>query len=99
MDEKNLTRKDLSSKIYKDLGFSKNMSSKIVDDFFETIISEIIKSNRIKISSFGTFSVLYKKERIGRNPKTKIEAKIFPRKIVKFKPSLLLKQKLNKNEQ
>ena len=99
MDEKNLTRKDLSSKIYKNLGFSKNMSSKIVDDFFETIISEIIKSNRIKISSFGTFSVLYKKERIGRNPKTKIEAKIFPRKIVKFKPSLLLKQKLNKNEQ
>ena len=98
MDEKNLTRKDLSSKIYKDLGFSKNMSSKIVDDFFETIISEIIKSNRIKISSFGTFSVLYKKERIGRNPKTKIEAKIFPRKIVKFKPSLFLKQKLNRNE-
>ena len=99
MDEKNLTRKDLSSKIYKNLGFSKNMSSKIVDDFFETIISEIIKSNRIKISSFGTFSVLYKKERIGRNPKTKIEAKIFPRKIVKFRPSLLLKQKLNRNEQ
>ena len=99
MDEKNLTRKDLSSKIYKNLGFSKNMSSKIVDDFFETIISEIIKSNGIKISSFGTFSVLYKKERVGRNPKTKIEAKIFPRKIVKFKPSLLLKQKLNRNEQ
>ena len=99
MDQKNLTRKDLSKKIYKNLGFSKNISSKIVDDFFETIISEIIKSNGIKISSFGTFSVLYKKERIGRNPKTKIEAKIFPRKIVKFKPSLLLKQKLNKNEQ
>tara|TARA_Y100000780_G_scaffold175173_1_gene160376 strand:+ start:162 stop:461 length:300 start_codon:yes stop_codon:yes gene_type:complete len=99
MDQKNLTRKDLSKKIYKNLGFSKNISSKIVDDFFETIISEIIKSNGIKISSFGTFSVLYKKERIGRNPKTKIEAKIFPRKIVKFKPSLLLKQKLNRNEQ
>ena len=99
MDQKNLTRKDLTKKIYKNLGFSKNISSKIVDDFFETIISEIIKSNGIKISSFGTFSVLYKKERIGRNPKTKIEAKIFPRKIVKFKPSLLLKQKLNRNEQ
>ena len=70
MDEKNLTRKDLSSKIYKNLGFSKNISAKIVDDFFEKIISEIIKSDRIKISSFGTFSVLYKKERIGRNPKT-----------------------------
>ena len=99
MSDKNFTRRDLSNKVFKNLGFSKNLSSKIVDDFFETIISEIIKSNRIKISSFGTFSVLYKKERIGRNPKTKIEAKIFPRKIVKFKPSLLLKQKLNRNEQ
>ena len=98
MTRKNFTRKDLSNKIFKNLGFSKNLSSKIVDDFFEALISEIIKSNKIKISSFGTFSVLHKKERIGRNPKTKIEAKIFSRKVIKFKPSLLLKEKLNKNE-
>ena len=98
MTDKNFTRKDLSNKIFKNLGFSKNLSSKIVDDFFEALISEIIKSNKIKISSFGTFSVLHKKERIGRNPKTKIEAKIFSRKVIKFKPSLLLKEKLNKNE-
>ena len=98
MVKKNFTRKDLSNKIYQNLGFSKNLSSKIVDDFFETLISGIIKSNKIKISSFGTFSVSNKKERIGRNPKTKIEAKIFSRKVVKFKPSLLLKEKLNRNE-
>ena len=98
MAHKNFTRKDLSNKIFKNLGFSKSLSSKIVDDFFEALISEIIKSNKIKISSFGTFSVLHKKERIGRNPKTKIEAKIFSRKVIKFKPSLLLKEKLNKNE-
>ena len=98
MLKKNFTRKDLSNKIYQNLGFSKNLSSKIVDNFFETLISEIIKSNKIKISSFGTFSVLNKKERMGRNPKTKIEAKIFSRKVVKFKPSLLLKEKLNRNE-
>ena len=98
MENKNFTRKDLYNKIHKNLGFSKNLSSKIVDDFFETIILEIIKSNKIKISSFGTFSVLNKKERIGRNPKTKIEAKVFSRKVVKFKPSLLLKEILNKNE-
>ena len=97
MDEKNLTRKDLSNKIYKNLGFSKNISSKIVDDFFETIILEIIKLKKIKISSFGTFSVLDKSERIGRNPKTKVEAKITARKVVKFKPSLLLKMKTNYN--
>ena len=98
MFKKNFTRKDLSNKIYQNLGFSKNLSSKIVDDFFETLISGIIQSNKIKISSFGTFSVLNKKERIGRNPKTKMEAKIFSRKVVKFKPSLLLKEKLNRNE-
>tara|TARA_Y100000590_G_scaffold379551_1_gene447251 strand:- start:8356 stop:8652 length:297 start_codon:yes stop_codon:yes gene_type:complete len=98
MVNKNFTRRDLSNKINKNLGFSKNFSSKIVDDFFEAIIAEIIKSKKIKISSFGTFSVLSKKERVGRNPKTKIEAKIFPRKVVKFKPSLLLKTKLNKND-
>ena len=95
MINKNFTRKDLSNKIYKNLGFSKNLSSKIIDDFFETIMLEIIKLKKIKISSFGTFSILNKKERIGRNPKTKIEAKIFSRNVVKFKPSLLLKKKIN----
>jgi len=98
MANKNITRKDLSNKIFKNLGFSKNLSSKIIDDFFETLISEIIKSNKIKISSFGTFSVLHKKERIGRNPKTKIETKILSRKIIKFKASSLLKEKINRNE-
>ena len=98
MINKNFTRKDLSNKIFKNLGFAKNVSSKIVDDFFEILILEIIKSNKIKIASFGTFSVLHKKERIGRNPKTKIEAKIYPRKVVKFKSSSLLKEKFNKNE-
>ena len=98
MTNKNFTRKDLSNKIFKNLGFSKNLSSKIVDDFFEILIREIINSNKIKISSFGTFTVLYKKERIGRNPKTKIEVKILPRKVVKFKSSSLLKEKFNNNE-
>ena len=98
MLKKNFNRKDLSNKIYQNLGFSKNLSSKIVDNFFETLISGIIKSNKIKISSFGTFKTMNKKERIGRNPKTKIETKISSRKVVKFKPSLLLKEKLNRNE-
>ena len=98
MINKNFTRKDLSNKIHKNVGFSKNLSLKIVDDFFESIILDIIKSNIIKISSFGTFSVLNKKERMGRNPKTGIQAKIFSRKVVKFKPSLSFKKKINKNE-
>ena len=98
MLKKNLTRKTLSTKIYKNLGFSKNFSLKIIDTFFETLISELIKSNSVKISSFGTFQVINKKERIGRNPKTKIEAKISSRKVVKFKPSIILKDKLNNYE-
>ena len=99
MSNKNFTRKDLSNKIFKNLGFSKNFSSNIIDDFFEILLTEIIKRDKIKISSFGTFSILNKKERMGRNPKTGVQAKIFSRKVVKFKPSLLLKEKINKNEQ
>ena len=65
------------------------------NNFFETLISELTKSNKIKISSFGTFKVINNKERIGRNPKTKIEAKISSRKVVKFKPSSFVKKIIN----
>ena len=75
---------------------SKNFSSYIVDDLFEDLIQHLIKFNKIKISSFGTFEVINKKERIGRNPKTKVEAKIKSRKVVKFRPSLIFKKKINK---
>ena len=95
MVKKNFNRKNLSNKIYQNLGFSKNFSSTIVDNFFEIMVTELIRSNKVKISSFGTFKVISKKERIGRNPKTKIEAKITSRKVVKFKPSLIIKKKLN----
>ena len=95
MLKKNFTRKNLSNKVFQNLGFSKNFSSIIIDDFFESIVSELVKLDKIKISSFGTFEILSKKERIGRNPKTKVEAKISARKVIKFKPSLVIKKKLN----
>jgi len=95
MLKKNFTRKELTHKVYQNLGFSKKLSSNLIDDFFEMIMSELIKSNDVKISSFGTFITLNKKERIGRNPKTKIEAKIKSRKVIKFKASLMLKKKIN----
>ena len=91
----NITRKKLYNRIHQDLGFSKNITSQIVDDFFELLIDELIKKKEVKISSFGTFKVIDKKERIGRNPKTKVVAKICARKIVKFKPSLKTKEKIN----
>ena len=91
----NITRKKLYNKVHQNLGFSKNISSQIVDDFFEILINDLIKKKKVKISSFGTFKVIDKKERIGRNPKTKIVAKITARKVVKFKPSLKTKEKIN----
>ena len=96
MLKKNLTRINLSNNVHQNLGFSKNISSLIIDDFFESLTSELIKFNKIKISSFGTFEVVNKNERIGRNPKTKIEAKIVARKVVKFRPSNIFKKKLNR---
>ena len=95
MLNKNFTRDELVKKLYKNLGFSKNFCSKILDDFFELMITELIKDKKIKITSFGTFEVLQKKERIGRNPKTKIDAKITSRKVIKFKPSVYAKRKVN----
>ena len=96
MLKKNFTRKNLSSNVHQNLGFSKNVSSLIIDDFFEFLVSGLIKFNKIKISSFGTFQVVNKKERIGRNPKTKVETKIVARKVVKFKPSKAIREKLNR---
>ena len=96
MVKKNFTRKDLSKKIYQNIGFSKNFASNLIDDFFETLMQNLLKSNDVKISSFGTFKVINKKERIGRNPKTKVKAIISSRKIVKFTPSSMLKKKLNR---
>ena len=91
----NITRKKLYNRIHQNLGFSKNITSQIVDDFFELLIDELIKKKEVKISSFGTFKVIHKRERIGRNHKTKVVAKICARKIVKFKPSLKTKEKIN----
>ena len=95
MLKKNITRRELSVKIHQSLGFSKNISSILIDDIFESLVLELIKENIIKISSFGTFESINKKARIGRNPKTKIEAEISARKVIKFKPSILVKKKLN----
>ena len=98
MVKKNFTRKELTNNISKRIGYSKNFSSEIVDYFFESMIQHLVKFQKIKISSFGTFKVINKKERIGRNPKTKEVAKINSRKVVTFKPSTIFKKKINNNE-
>ena len=98
MLKKNLTRKNLVNKLHQELGFSKNFLFRISDDFFELLITEVIDKKKVKITSFGTFTVMNKKERIGRNPKTKEETKISARKVIKFSPSLLVKKRINEND-
>tara|TARA_B100000941_G_C28490542_1_gene547679 strand:+ start:1224 stop:1523 length:300 start_codon:yes stop_codon:yes gene_type:complete len=97
---KNLTKKDLINQIYMQIGFSKNISETLIDDFFSLIISNLIIHKRIKISRFGTFSLRSKNSRIGRNPKTKEKKTISARNVVLFKPSKEFKQFINseKNE-
>ena len=91
----NLTKKDLVNQVYMQLGFSKQVSENLINDFLETIISNIKIEKRLKLSKFGTFSIRQKKSRIGRNPKTK-EAKIISsRDVVLFKPSKEFKEFIN----
>ena len=91
----NLTKKDLVNLVYMQLGFSKQISVNLIDDFLSTIISNIKQEKKLKLSKFGTFSIREKKSRIGRNPKTK-EAKIISsRDVVLFKPSKEFKEFVN----
>ena len=91
----NLTKKDLINSIYMQIGFSKKISENLIDDFFLTIIDNLNKEKQIKISNFGTFSIRFKKSRIGRNPKTKEAKTISERKVVLFKPSKDFKKLVN----
>ena len=92
----NLTKKDLVNLVYMQIGFSKQISENLIDEFFYLITSNLIKEKKLKISKFGTFSIKQKKSRIGRNPKTKEEKIISDRDVVLFKPSKEFKDFVNK---
>ena len=91
----NLTKKDLVNLIYMQLGFSKQISENLIDDFFHVIVDSLLKEKKLKLSKFGTFSIRQKKSRIGRNPKTKEEKVITERNVVLFKPSKEFKDFVN----
>ena len=91
----NLTKKDLVNLIYMQIGFSKQISENLIDDFFQTIVENLSKEKTLKLSKFGTFSIRKKKSRIGRNPKTKKETLISERNVVLFKPSREFKDLVN----
>ncbi len=91
-----ITRQYLSDLVYKELGISKVEASNFIDDIFEFISLQLEKKNKVKIANFGSFNIRYKNERIGRNPKTKEKKVISSRVVVTFKPSKILKNKINK---
>ena len=97
MLRKNIKRKDLIANVYFNIGFSKTISENIVYDIFNLFINNIISNNVLKISNFGNFIKKNKKERIGRNPKTKEVKVISSRNIIIFKASNLLKRRINQN--
>ena len=91
----NLTKKDLVNLVYMQLGFSKQISENLIEDFLSTIVTNIKNEKKLKLSKFGTFSVRQKKSRIGRNPKTKETKIISRREVVLFKPSKEFKDFVN----
>ena len=93
--DKTTTRSTLSEAVFKNVGLSRNESSTFVDSVFNEILKSLIDGRDVKISSFGTFVVRQKKERVGRNPKTGEEVPITARSVVTFRASNVLKSKVN----
>ena len=91
----NLTKKDLVNLVYMQLGFSKQISENLIEDFLLTIVSNIKREKKLKLAKFGTFTIRQKKSRIGRNPKTKETKVISNRDVVLFKPSKEFKEFIN----
>ena len=94
----NLTKKDLVNLVYMQLGFSKQISENLIEDFLATIVTNIKTEKKLKLSKFGTFSIRQKKSRIGRNPETKESKVISSREVVLFKPSKEFKEFINMKE-
>ena len=94
----NLTKKDLVNLIYMQLGFSKQISENLIEEFFSLVVLNIKSEKKLKLSKFGTFTIRQKKSRIGRNPKTKELKKISSREVVLFKASKEFKKFVNLND-
>lgn len=97
MSEQTLTRADLADAVYEQVGLSRSESSDLVDETLDLMIDGLVADDLLKISSFGTFQVRQKKARVGRNPKTGVEVTITPRRVVTYKASHVLKDRINKN--
>ena len=98
MNEKTLTRMDLSESVFREVGLSRNESADLVESVLEKISGSLVSGEQVKISSFGTFSIRQKNARVGRNPKTGEEAPIPPRRVLTFRPSHLMKDRVSEGK-
>ncbi|WP_376872161.1 integration host factor subunit alpha [Albirhodobacter sp. R86504] len=94
MSDKTLTRMDLSEAVFREVGLSRNESAQLVESVLQHMSDALVKGETVKISSFGTFSVREKASRMGRNPKTGEEVPISPRRVLSFRPSHLMKERV-----
>ena len=94
MSEKTLTRMDLSEAVFREVGLSRNESAQLVERVLEMMSDSLVAGEQVKVSSFGTFSVRSKTARVGRNPKTGEEVPISPRRVMTFRPSHLMKDRV-----
>ena len=98
MNSKTLTRADLTEAVFNAVGLSRNESSQMVEDILEEVCGALSRGETVKLSSFGTFQVRQKSQRVGRNPKTGDEVPIAPRRVLVFRPSHVLKAQINGQE-
>ena len=94
MSDNTLTRMDLSEAVFREVGLSRNESSQLVESVLAHVSDAMASGETVKISSFGTFSVRDKAARVGRNPKTGEEVPILPRRVLTFRPSHLMKDRV-----
>ena len=94
MSEKTLTRMDLSEAVFREVGLSRNESAQLLESALQHMSDALAAGETVKISSFGTFSVREKSSRMGRNPKTGEEVPISPRRVLSFRPSHLMKERV-----
>jgi integration host factor subunit alpha len=96
MAGKTLTRADLSEAVHREVGLSRTESAELVKAIIDTVAEAVVTGDRVKLSSFGTFMVRDKGGRIGRNPKTGQEVPITPRRVLVFRPSQVMKSRINR---
>lgn len=95
MAGRTITRAQLSEAVYQEVGLSRNESAELLESVLSEISNALAGGGSVKVSSFGSFSVRQKGQRIGRNPKTGEEVPIYPRRVLVFRPSQVLKDRIN----